>query len=123
MTCPSGHVTGGVTHSPCSFMTCPSGHVTGGVTHSPCSFMTCPSGHVTGGVVPSQPVWAGLPTPTPLLLSHSKPLLGKVPSGSEVSWPGGFLLSACPTPPGKGLPVAAPFPLPFGDGLPSRVEQ
>ncbi|HVA61985.1 MAG TPA: hypothetical protein VNG13_15820 [Mycobacteriales bacterium] len=39
------------------------------------------------------------------------------------TWPGGFLLSALPTQPAQGFPVALPFPLPLPDGEPSRVEQ
>jgi len=37
--------------------------------------------------------------------------------------PFGFLLSAFPTQPAHGLPVALPVPLPFSDGEPLRVEQ
>ncbi|MHB2024952.1 MAG: hypothetical protein ACYCO3_16800 [Mycobacteriales bacterium] len=40
-----------------------------------------------------------------------------------VIWPGGFLLSALPTQPAHGLPVAWPLPSPFFDGAPLRVEQ
>src|SRR3954471_10895660 len=69
------------------------------------------------------PVCAGLVLPMPLLLSHSYPLFGNVVAGSCFSWPGGFLLSALPTQPAQGLPVALPLPLPFSDGEPSRVEQ
>jgi hypothetical protein len=38
-------------------------------------------------------------------------------------WPCGFLLSALPTQPAQGFPLASPLPLPFSDGLPSVVEQ
>src|SRR5438309_444930 len=62
--------------------------------------------------------WAGLPFPTPLLPSHSYPLLGSVPLGC---WPWGFLLSALPTQPWHGLPLALPLPLPFWEARPSQV--
>src|SRR3954453_23604166 len=96
-------------------MTWPSGQP--GVVQSPFSSMTWPSGQPGVDV---QPVCAGLLRPTPWLRSHSSPALWSLPFGY---WPLGFLLSALPTQPAHGLPVALPPPLPLPDGLPSRVEQ
>jgi hypothetical protein len=40
------------------------------------------------------------------------------PSCGPGIWPGGFLLSALPTLPAAGLPVAFPLPFPLPDGAP-----
>src|SRR3954452_12829034 len=82
--------------------------------------MTAPTTNSTWKcVVCRQPECAGLVLPTPLLRSHSYPAFGSEPFGA---WPFGFLLSAFPTQPAHGLPLALPPPLPFFDGVPSRVE-
>src|SRR3954468_21388144 len=87
------------------------------VTQCP-STMCWPAGQVvTGGF---QPAWAGFLRPIPWLRSHSDPAWWWEPS---FNWPGGFLLSALPTQPAHGLPVALPPPFPLPDALPSRVEQ
>lgn len=39
------------------------------------------------------------------------------------NWPGGFLLSALPTQPAHGFPLAKPVPLPFKEAAPFRVER
>src|SRR3954465_15047367 len=54
----------------------------------------------------------------PWFPSHSQPLLWSVPFGN---WPGGFLLSALPTQPWHGSPVAAPLLFPLRDARPSQV--
>jgi hypothetical protein len=71
-------------------------------------------------VVVLQPVCAGFPLPMPWFRSHSYPALWSLPSGA---CPGGFLLSALPTQPAHGLPLATPSPRPFSEAEPSRVEQ
>jgi hypothetical protein len=75
---------------------------------------------VVGGAAAAQLVCAGLLLPIPLFVSHSYPAFASDPFGS---CPCGFLLSAFPTQPAHGSPVALPLPFPFALGDPLRVEQ
>src|SRR5215212_9135671 len=66
--------------------------------------------------LPVQELCAGLPFAIPLLPSHSYPLSGDVTNFATC--PGGFFVSALPTVPAAGSPLALPLPFPLPDGRP-----